>query len=103
MDTHVEELIDRIKKDGVAVAESSASEKIAQAQREADKIILDAKEEAEKILMQAKEETARLEKARLPRQKLNAWKKQVKMPLNKPEETFFCNLKTVLQKSFLRS
>ena len=63
MDTHVEELIDRIKKDGVAVAESSASEKIAQAQREADKIILDAKEEAEKILMQAKEETARLEKA----------------------------------------
>ena len=63
MDTHVEELIDRIKKDGVAAAETSASEKIAQAQKEADKIILNAKEEAEKILRQAKEETARLEKA----------------------------------------
>lgn len=63
MDTHVEELIDRIKKDGVAAAENSASEKIAQAQKEADKIILDAKQEAEKILKQAQEETARLEKA----------------------------------------
>ncbi len=63
MDTHVEELIDRIKKDGVAAAENSASEKIAQAQKEADKIILNAKEEAEKILKQTKEENARLEKA----------------------------------------
>ncbi len=63
MDTHVEELIDRIKKDGVAAAENSASEKIAQAQKEADKIILNAKEEADKILRQAKDETARLEKA----------------------------------------
>lgn len=63
MDTHVEELIDRIKKDGVAAAETSASEKIAQAQKEADKIILNAKEEAEKILKQTKEENARLEKA----------------------------------------
>lgn len=63
MDTHVEELIDRIKKDGVAAAENSASEKIAQAQKEADKIILDAKQEAEKILKQAQEETARFEKA----------------------------------------
>jgi V/A-type H+-transporting ATPase subunit E len=63
MDTHVEELIDRIKKDGVAAAENSASQKIAEAQKEADKIILNAKEEADKILRQAKEETARLEKA----------------------------------------
>lgn len=63
MDTHVEELIDRIKKDGVAAAESTASEKIAQAQKEADKIILDAKEEADRIIKQAKDETARLEKA----------------------------------------
>ncbi len=63
MDTHIEELIDRIKKDGVAAAESTASEKIAQAQKEADKIILDAKEEADKIIKQAKDETARIEKA----------------------------------------
>lgn len=62
-DIQVEELIDRIKKDGVTAAENSASEKINQAQKEADKIILNAKEEADKILRQAKEETARLEKA----------------------------------------
>lgn len=63
MDTHVEELIDRIKKDGVAVAENSASEKIAQAQKEAEQIVQNAKEEADKILKRAKEETQRMEKA----------------------------------------
>ncbi|WP_147614792.1 V-type ATP synthase subunit E [Treponema pectinovorum] len=63
MDTHVEELIDRIKKDGVAVAENSASEKIAQAQKEAEQIVQNAKDEADKILKRAKEETQRMEKA----------------------------------------
>lgn len=63
MDTQVEELIDRIKRDGVAAAENSASEKIAQAQKESEKIIANAKEEADKIVRQAKEESARLEKA----------------------------------------
>ena len=63
MDTQVEELIDRIKKDGVDAAENSASEIISQAEKEAEKIISNAKAEAEKILKQAKEENARMEKA----------------------------------------
>jgi len=63
MDIQVNELIDRIKKDGVAVAEKSASEKIAEAEAKAAKIIADAKEEADKIIKTAKDETARMEKA----------------------------------------
>ena len=63
MDTQVEELIDRIKKDGVDAAENSASEIISQAEKKAEKIISNAKAEAEKILKQAKEENARMEKA----------------------------------------
>lgn len=63
MDTQVQDLIDKIKKDGVAAAEKSASEKLAQAKVDADKIIANAKEEAEKIIKTAKDETARMEKA----------------------------------------
>ena len=63
MDTNVEDLISKIKRDGVAAAEKSASEKLAQAKVEADKIIANAKEEAEKIIKTAKDETARMEKA----------------------------------------
>ncbi len=63
MDVQLQELIDKIKKDGVAAAETSASEKIAQAEKTAAKIIADAKEEADKIIKQAKDETERLEKA----------------------------------------
>lgn len=63
MDVQLQELIDKIKKDGVVAAEKSASEKIEQAEKDAAKIISDAKEEAERIIRQAKEETARLEKA----------------------------------------
>ncbi|MBQ0051425.1 MAG: V-type ATP synthase subunit E [Treponema sp.] len=63
MDVQLQELIDKIKKDGVAAAEKSASEKIAQAQAEAEKIIANAKEEADKIVKAAKDETTRLEKA----------------------------------------
>ena len=63
MDVQLQELIDKIKKDGVAAAETSASEKIAAAEKEAAKIIANAKEEAEKIIKQAKDETARMEKA----------------------------------------
>lgn len=63
MDTQVEELIDRIKKDGVAVAENAASERIAQAKAEAEKIIADAKEEAAAIVKHAKSEAGLFEKA----------------------------------------
>ncbi len=63
MDVQLQDLIDKIKKDGVAAAEKIASEKLAQAQKDADKIIADAKVEAEKIKKTAKDETARMEKA----------------------------------------
>ena len=63
MDVQLQELIDKIKKDGVAAAETSASEKIAAAEKEAARIIANAKEEADKIIKQAKDETARMEKA----------------------------------------
>ena len=63
MDIQVQDLIEKIKKDGVAAAEKSASEVKAQAQSEAEKIIANAKEEADKIIKAAKDETARMEKA----------------------------------------
>ncbi len=63
MDVQLQELIDKIKKDGVAAAEDSASQKISEAEKEAAKIIANAKEEADKIVKQAKDETARMEKA----------------------------------------
>lgn len=63
MDVQLQELIDKIKKDGVAAAEKSASEKIVEAEEKAKKIIADAKEEADKIVKTAKDETARMEKA----------------------------------------
>lgn len=63
MDIQLQELIDKIKKDGVAAADKSASEKIAQAQDEAARIVADAKEEAERIIKAASEETARMEKS----------------------------------------
>jgi len=63
MDVQLQELIDKIKKDGVAAAEASAAEKIAAAEKDAAKIIADAKEEADRIIKQAKDETARMEKA----------------------------------------
>lgn len=63
MDVQLQELIDKIKKDGVAAADKSASEKLSQAQKEAEKIIANAKEEADKIIKAAKDETVRMEKA----------------------------------------
>ena len=63
MDTQVEVLIDRIKRDGVAAAENSASKTISEAQKEAEKIISNAKAEADKIIKQAKDETERLQKS----------------------------------------
>lgn len=63
MDVQLQDLIEKIKKDGVEDADKSASEKIAQAKAEAEKIIANAKEEADKIIKAAKDETARMEKA----------------------------------------
>ena len=63
MDTQVEELIDRIKRDGVAAAENSASLKISQAEKEAEKILQDARNKADSILNQAKEDAEKFKKA----------------------------------------
>lgn len=63
MDIQVQDLIEKIKKDGVTAAEKSASEVRARAEAEAKKIVADAKEDAEKIIRAAKDEAARFEKA----------------------------------------
>lgn len=60
MEIQLQELIDQIKTDGVAAAESEAAAKIAAANAEAEKIISDAKAEAETLLAQAREETKRM-------------------------------------------
>ena len=63
MDVQLQELIDKIKKDGVASAEESAASIIAEAEKKAASIISDAKEQAAAIEKDAKAETARLQKA----------------------------------------
>ena len=63
MDIQLQELIDRIKKDGVASAESSAQKIIAEAEKKARAIVSEAEEKADGIIKNAKAETARMEKA----------------------------------------
>ncbi len=60
MEIQLQELIEQIKKDGVAVAETEAAAIVSAAQSEAEQIIADAKAEAQRMLSQAKEENARL-------------------------------------------
>lgn len=63
MEIQLQELIDKIKTDGVAAAEQDASRKIEDANAEAQRIIEDAKAQAKKIISDAKEESAKFEKA----------------------------------------
>ncbi|MBO7164280.1 MAG: V-type ATP synthase subunit E, partial [Spirochaetaceae bacterium] len=63
MDVQLQELIDKIKKDGVASAESSAAAIIAEAEKKAAAIISDAEAKAANIVATGKSETARMEKA----------------------------------------
>jgi len=63
MDVQLQELIDKIKKDGVAAAEKSASEIISTAEKKAAKIVSDSELKADKIVKTAKTETERMEKA----------------------------------------
>lgn len=63
MDVQLQELIDKIKKDGVASAESSAQKIIAEAEKKAAAIISEAQEKADGIIKNAKAETERMEKA----------------------------------------
>ncbi len=63
MDVQLQELIDKIKKDGVATAESKAATIIADAEKKAATIIADAETKAAGLVKTAKAETERLEKA----------------------------------------
>jgi V/A-type H+-transporting ATPase subunit E len=63
MDAQVQELIDKIKREGVAAAESEAARIIADAQKKAQGIVSEAEEKADSIVKTAKAETARLEKS----------------------------------------
>ncbi len=63
MDIQLQELIDKIKKDGVTAAEKSAADIIEKAQKDADSKIAAAEKQAEELVKNAKAEIERLEKA----------------------------------------
>ncbi len=63
MDVQLQELIDKIKRDGVATAESEAQDIISDAEKKAASIIKEAEEKADSIIKNAKAETERMEKA----------------------------------------
>lgn len=63
MDVQLQELIDKIKKDGIANAESEAQKIIADAEKKAQSIIADAEEKSQEIIKNAKAETSKMEKA----------------------------------------
>ena len=63
MDIQLQELIDKIKKDGVANAEQTAAQIIAEAEKKANSIIEDAQKKSDDMVKNAKSEISRLEKA----------------------------------------
>ena len=63
MDIQLQELIEKIKKDGVSSAESAARKIIADAEKKAASIVSDAEVKADSIIKTAKAETDRMEKA----------------------------------------
>lgn len=63
MDVQLQELVDKIKKDGVESAESMAADIIKDAKKEAASLINAAKKESDDIISSATEESNRLEKA----------------------------------------
>ena len=63
MEIQLQDLIDQIKKDGVASAEAEAESIVEAAKAEAAKIISDAKEQAEKMVLNAKAENDRMVKS----------------------------------------
>ena len=63
MEIQLQELIEQIKKDGVAVAEAEAKSIVDAAQVEAQKIIADAQAQADKILANSKIENERMVKS----------------------------------------
>ena len=63
MEIQLQELIEKIKKDGVEAAETEASNILADAKAEAEKILADAKAEADKLMANAKAEIERMTKS----------------------------------------
>ena len=63
MDVQLQELIDKIKKDGVASAEAEARKIVEASEKRAEEIISEAQNKASEIIKTAKAETARMEKA----------------------------------------
>ncbi len=63
MDVQLQELIEKIRKDGVESATASAGNIIDEAEKKAATIVKEAEEKAEGIIRNAKAETARMEKA----------------------------------------
>ena len=63
MDVQLQELIDKIKKDGVAAAEKDAAKIIANSEKKAEAIIEEAQSKAAEIIKSAKSETKKMEKA----------------------------------------
>lgn len=63
MDDQLQSLIDKIKKEGVASAETSAAQIIAEAEKKAAQIVADARSQADGIVKEAKAESERLEKS----------------------------------------
>lgn len=63
MDVQLQELIDKIKKDGVASAEKAAASIIAEAEKKAASIVAGAEAQAAEIIKNGNAETTRMEKA----------------------------------------
>ena len=63
MDVQLQELIDKIKKDGVAAAEKDAAKIVAASEKKAEAIIAEAQSKAAEIIKSAQSETKKMEKA----------------------------------------
>ena len=60
MEIQLQDLLDQIKKDGVASAQAEAASILADAKAEAEKIVADAKQQADKLIASAKAENQRM-------------------------------------------
>ena len=60
MEIQLQDLLDQIKKDGVAAAQAEAASILADAKAEAEKIVADAKQQADKLIASAKAENQRM-------------------------------------------
>lgn len=63
MDFQLQELIDKIKKDGVSSAEAAAAQITADAEKKAASIVVEAQKKSDDMIKNARAEIARLEKA----------------------------------------